>query len=110
MLEFKKHTFNRLIHQRKTVENVACQKSHKSANYHAATERRRGATDIRMKPDRLGDSLVAPLEAVMEGTYMRYHVVNSSILLKIWVGRIDCITTAISGEKNEIRIRNPSRL
>ena len=57
-----------------------------------------------MKPDWLNDSSVTQVEVVAEGSYIRHIMVLRSIVRGL-VARTNHDTTAISGEKNESRIR-----
>ena len=59
---------------------------------------------MRMKPDWLNDSSVTQVVVVAEGSYIRHIVVLPPIEPRR-VARTNHDTTAVSGEKNESRIR-----
>ena len=59
---------------------------------------------MRMKPDWLNDSSVTQVVVVAEGSYIRHIVVLPPIEPRR-VERTNHDTTAVSGEKNESRIR-----
>lgn len=59
---------------------------------------------MRMKPDWLNDSSVTQVEVVAEGSYIRHIMVLPPIVARR-VARTNHDTTAVSGEKNESRIR-----
>lgn len=84
--------------------NIALRKSDESANYHAATELQGRTTDIRMKPEWLNDNLSVKVVTEAEGSYLRPtmapHYTASSNAAGTCHGE-----TAISGEKDESRIR-----
>ena len=100
----RKPTSNRLILRGNLRGSVACRKSNKSTNCHVATELRGRTIDTRMKPDWLNDSPVAAVEAMTKGSYIRHTVVRFPSLLG-GSARTNHSTTAISGTKDERRIR-----
>lgn len=59
---------------------------------------------MRMKPDWLNDSSVTKVEVVAEGNYIR-HIMVLQPTVRGQVARTNHDTTAVSGEKNESRIR-----
>lgn len=59
---------------------------------------------MRMKPDWLNDSSVTEVEVVAKGSYIR-HIMVLQPIARGQVARTSHDTTAVSGEKNESRIR-----
>lgn len=59
---------------------------------------------MRMKPDWLNDSSVTEVEVVAKGSYIR-HIMVLQPIARWQVARTSHDTTAVSGEKNESRIR-----
>ena len=57
-----------------------------------------------MKPDWLNDSSVTEVEVVAKGSYIR-HIMVLQPIARGQVARTSHDTTAVSGEKNESRIR-----
>lgn len=100
----RKPTPSQLILKGNPRGSAACWKSDKSTNCHVATELRGGTIDTRMKPDWLNDSSVATVEAMTKDSYIRHTVVHFSSLLG-GSARTNHSTTAISGTKDERRIR-----
>lgn len=84
--------------------NIALRKSDKSANSHAATELRGEKTDMRMKPDWLNDNPMVELVAMAEGSHLRHTMTLCPVLRMGMAGTCHGIT-AISGDKDESRIR-----
>ena len=100
----RKPTSNRLILRGNPRGSIACRQSNESANCHVATELRGRTIDTRMKPDWLNDSPVAAVEAMTEDSYIRHTVVHFPSRLG-GSARTNHGTTAISGIKDESRIR-----
>lgn len=84
--------------------NIALRKSDKSANCHAATELQGKKTDMRMKPDWLNDNPMVELVTMAEDSYLRHTMTPSPVLRMGMAGTCHGIT-AISGDKDESRIR-----
>lgn len=84
--------------------NIALRESHKSANCHAATEWQGKKTDTRMKPDWLNDNPMVVLETMAEDSYIRHTMTLHPVPRMGAAGTCHGIT-AISGEKDESRIR-----
>lgn len=59
---------------------------------------------MRMNPDWLNDSSVTEVEVVAKGSYIR-HIMVLQPIARGQVARTSHDTTAVSGEKNESRIR-----
>lgn len=83
---------------------IALRESDKSAICHAATELQGGKTDMRMKPDWLNDNPMVKLVTMAEDRYLR-HSMTPYLVLRISMAGACHGITAISGEKDESRIR-----
>ena len=84
--------------------NIALRGSDKSTNCHVATELQGKKTDIRMKPDWLNDNPMVVLETMAEDSYIRHTMTLYPVPCMGTAGTCHGIT-AISGEKDESRIR-----
>ncbi len=100
----KRPTSSRLILEGNRRGSIACRKLGKSANCQAATEPKGRKIDIRMKPDWLNDSQAALTVAKAEDSYIRLIAVPYATS-RDGMARTYCDATAISGEKDESRIR-----
>ena len=84
--------------------NIALRKSDKSAICYAATELQGRKTDMRMKPDWLNDNPMVELVPMAEDSYIR-HTMTLYLVLRIGTAGTCHGITAISGNKDESRIR-----
>jgi hypothetical protein len=101
----RKPAANRLIRRGNPMGSIACRKSHKSANCHAATEWQGRTTDIRMKPELVEQQSSGIYQGCGGRQLQTPHRMYPGKFSGCPGQRTDCDTSAISRLMNERCIR-----